>query len=126
MSASWNVQGEDAVKHAFQARVAIHDGLLFPRFKGGQPIYYTSGFAAMNAVAATVAPLTVVQAVNLQHVLLVLLGLFLASTSLSILARRCSHPFRVFPWCSWHSSRFMGFIRIGTTKAPVGRGHRPF
>jgi hypothetical protein len=88
VSGSWNVQGGDAVRHAFQARVAIHDGLLFSHFKGGHPIYYSSGFAAMNAVAATVAPLTVVQAVNLQHVVLVVFGLFLVPCSISLLAHR--------------------------------------
>jgi hypothetical protein len=86
VSASLNVQATDAVTHAFQARVYVNDGMFLRRFNGNQYIKYPSGLAAINAIAVAVAPLTVVQAVNLQHVVLLVLALFLIPAAISVFA----------------------------------------
>ena len=79
ISASLNVQASDAITHAFQARVYVQKGVFFNHLNGDRPFNYPSAFAAINAVTASIAPLSVVQAINLQHVLLTVLALFLIS-----------------------------------------------
>jgi hypothetical protein len=81
VSGTIDVQTTDSINHAFFARVYLNDGIFF------RPIIYTSGFGAINAVTAAVSPLSVVQAVNLQHVLWLITALFLITGTLGCLAQ---------------------------------------
>jgi hypothetical protein len=89
ISSSLNVQASDAITHAFQAKVYLQKGMFFSHFNGGRPFNYPSSLASINAITAAIAPLTVVQAVNLQHVLLLVLALFLITGGI---AARASRP----------------------------------
>jgi hypothetical protein len=88
ISGSLNVQATDAITHAFQARAYAQKGMFFSHFNGNRPFNYPSSFASINAITASIAPLTVVQAVNLQHVLLLVLALFLITGGIAELARQ--------------------------------------
>ncbi len=81
-----HVQQSDAYFHAFSTRVFHDEGLWFAGFTNGKALGYPSGFGAINAVTLAVAPLTPVQVVNLQHVLLLLLGISLISSVLGVVA----------------------------------------
>lgn len=82
-----HVQTTDPIHHALSARVYRYDGLSLP-FWDGRPIPYPSGFGAINAVTVAVSPLSVVQVVNLQHILLLMTSLFLITCTVCILAGR--------------------------------------
>jgi hypothetical protein len=88
VSGTMGVQAVDPVLHAFQAKVYMHEGLFFPVGPLQTPLRYPSGFAAVNAVTAAVSTLTPVQAVNLQHILWIIVGLFLVTGTLTALAGR--------------------------------------
>jgi hypothetical protein len=88
ISASLNVQASDAITHAFQARIYVQKGVFFNHINGDRPINYPSAFAAINAATASIAPFSVVQAINLQHVLLTVLALFLISGGIALLTER--------------------------------------
>ncbi len=88
VSPTLHLHSLDPNYHAFSARVYLNDGLFCRRFNGGEPIAYPSGFGAINTVTVAVTPLTVVQAVNLQHVLWLVAALFLITSTVARLARR--------------------------------------
>jgi hypothetical protein len=92
VSDALNVQSSDAVTHAFIARVYHERGLYAGPFNSKPTIDYPAGFGAINATALAVAPLDVVQTINLQHVLLWILALYLVTGTL-VLA--LAHP---LPW----------------------------
>jgi hypothetical protein len=83
-----HVQTTDSIGHATFAKVYLHDGLFYVGPAGQGPIRYPSGFGAINAVAAAVAPLTLVQVVNLQHALLLVTGVFLLTSTVAVLSGR--------------------------------------
>lgn len=83
-----HVQATDSITHGFTARVYAKEGLFYCLFGGTQPILYPSGFGALNAVAVAASPLNAVQAVNLQHVVLLILACFLISGTVVLLANR--------------------------------------
>jgi hypothetical protein len=82
------VQGTDGMNHVYMARVYRDEGIEFRVPPAGLPLAYPGAFAAMNAVASAVAPLSVVQAFHLQHVLLCVLSLFLVTGAVAALAGR--------------------------------------
>jgi hypothetical protein len=82
------VTGTDPIHHTFTARVYVHDGLDFVVPPTGTPIVYPAAFGAMNATAAALAPLSVVQAFHLQHVLLCIAAVFLVTTTVAVLLGR--------------------------------------
>jgi hypothetical protein len=88
IAASLNVQATDAITHAFQAKVYLQKGMFFSHFNGDRPFNYPSSLASINAITASIAPLTVVQAVNLQHVVMLVLALFLITGGIAERARR--------------------------------------
>lgn len=82
------VQSSDPTHHAFSARIYRYEGLFFRRVSGEFLLQYPSGFGAINAVTLAVSPLNAVQAVNLQHILWVVAGFFLVTSSIAILTQR--------------------------------------
>lgn len=88
VSSVLHVQDDDPVIHAYSARVYLNDGVFFRRFNGNGPIAYPAGFGAINAVTVAVSPLTVVQALNFQHVFLVITACFLVTSAVSLLSGR--------------------------------------
>jgi hypothetical protein len=88
VSGSLSVHGSDANHFAFLTRVYRDDGLFFRHFNGEQAIVYPSAFGAMTAVTAALAPVSGVQAVNLQHIVWLVLGLFLITGAMAQLAGR--------------------------------------
>ena len=73
------------------ARVYRNEGLFFrlcPHINGGWPIAYPSGFGAMNAITVALSPLNVVQAVNMQHILLLVTSFFLVTGTIAFLSGR--------------------------------------
>jgi hypothetical protein len=82
------VQGTDPMFYTFTARVYLQEGMAFAVPPLESPISYPSAFGAMNAVAAAVAPLSVVQAFHLQHVLLCVTSLFLVIGTVAAIAGR--------------------------------------
>lgn len=91
------VPSQDGWFHSFIARVFLNDGLFYAHFNGNHPIFYTSGFGAINAITAAISGLTVVQAQNLQHVLMIVTGVWLLSSTVSLLARRVLLPLYLLP-----------------------------
>ena len=79
---------QDGWFHAFIARVYLNDGLFYPHFNGGQAIFYTSGFGAINAVTAAFSGLSIVKVHNLQHILWVVVGLYMLTATVAVVARR--------------------------------------
>jgi hypothetical protein len=88
VSGTLGVQAVDPVLHAFSAKIYLHDGMFHPVGPDQVPLRYPSGFAAVNTVAAAISTLSPVQAVNLQHVLWLIVGLFLATGTVVFLAGR--------------------------------------
>jgi hypothetical protein len=88
ISAALGVQGTDSMTYTFLARAYRAGGTAFALPPTFHPIVYPSGFGAMNATAASLAPLTVLQALHLQHVLLCVAAPFLATAAVAALARR--------------------------------------
>lgn len=88
VSGSMGVQAVDPVLHAFQAKVYVHDGLFHPVGPNQVVLRYPSGFAAINAVTAAVSFLTPVQAVNLQHILWIIVSLFLVTGTMATFTKR--------------------------------------
>jgi hypothetical protein len=88
VSGTMGVQAVDPVLHAFQAKVYLHDGLFHPVGPNQVVLRYPSGFAAINAVTAGVSFLTPVQAVNLQHIVWIIVGMFLVTGSVAALTGR--------------------------------------
>ncbi len=88
VSGTLGVPGVDAMHHAFTARVYREEGMAFAVPPLGVPIVYPSGFGAMNAVTAALAPLDVVQAVYLQHVLWCVVAVFLVTCTVATVAGR--------------------------------------
>jgi hypothetical protein len=86
------VPSQDGWFHSFIARVFLNDGLFYRHFNGNDAIFYSSGFGALNAVTAAISGLTVVQAHNLQHILVIVTGVLLLSSSISLLAQRVLAP----------------------------------
>ena len=74
--------------YTFLARIYRTEGIDFAVPPTNQTIVYPSGFGAMNATAASLAPLTVLQAFHLQHVLLCVAACFLVTATVAALARR--------------------------------------
>ena len=88
--ALWQVGGSlspasgDPIFHACAARAAVETGLFRPHpFLNTH--WYPSGFAAVNAVSMSLAPLDATQAVNLQHVLWTVAALFLVAVTPALL-----------------------------------------
>jgi hypothetical protein len=79
VAGSLNVQTTDSIIHAFLARLYRERGIFAGPFNSQPVIDYPTGFGVINAVTAAVAPLSVVQVLNLQHVLLLILALFAIS-----------------------------------------------
>lgn len=100
-AALWNVSGTlhaqntDALYHAFSSRAYAADGLDFRDAELGSSLVYPSGFGAMNAVALAASPLAPVQAVQAQHVLWTIVGLFLVP---AVIAGRTGRPLKPL-WC---------------------------
>jgi hypothetical protein len=92
VSPTLHVHSYDPIHHAFSARIYHAEGTWYSRFNGGQPILYTTGFGAINALTLALSPLTPVQAVNMQHVVLLVTGLFLITGALVIMVRRPLWP----------------------------------
>lgn len=91
-ASSWlEVQSIDCLTHAVTTRLYHAGGLAAPIQGGTRELCYPSGFAALNVVAVAVAPLSVPQAVNLQHVLLLVTALFLVGATVVRLAGESSH-----------------------------------
>jgi len=88
ISTALGVQGTDAMTYTFLARIYRSEGIDFAVPPANAMIVYPSAFAAMNATAATLAPLSVVQAFHLQHVLLCVTALFLVTGTVAALAGR--------------------------------------
>jgi hypothetical protein len=88
ISGALGVQGTDAITYTLQARVCRDEGIGFAVPPTNTVIPYPSGFAAMNATASALAPLSVLQAFHLQHVLLCVAGIFLITTTLAALLGR--------------------------------------
>jgi len=84
MSAERGVQGTDAMTHTFMARIYRTEGIDFAVPPTNRPIVYPSPFGAMNATAAAIAPLSVLQAFHLQHVLLFITALFLIAGTVAV------------------------------------------
>jgi hypothetical protein len=82
------VQGTDSMTYTFLARAYQAGGTAFALPPTHRAIVYPSGFGAMNATAASLAPLGVLQALHLQHVLLCMAAMFLVTTTVAVLARR--------------------------------------
>ena len=74
--------------YTFLARIYRSEGIDFAVPPTYRTIVYPSGFGAMNATAAALAPLTVLQAFHLQHVLLCVAAFFLMTGTVAALARR--------------------------------------
>jgi hypothetical protein len=91
------VPSQDGWFHSFIARVYLEDGLFYRHFNGGSTIFYPSGFGAINATTAAISGLTVVQAQNLQHILLTVVGLYLVTTLTALLANRSLMPVHFVP-----------------------------
>jgi hypothetical protein len=89
VSDALGVQTTDSITHAFTARVYRDDGMYWPGAEGTPGIVYPAGFGAMNAVTAAVSGLGVAQVLNLQHVLLIIMGLFTITGSVAVW---CGHP----------------------------------
>jgi hypothetical protein len=83
-----HVQTTDPIHNGTTAKVYLNYGIFYNHVNGGGRIVYPSGFGAINAVAATVAPLTVVQVINLQHPLLLVVGVFLLTGTVAALSGR--------------------------------------
>jgi len=81
------VQGTDAVYNGVLARFYLREGLH--SIAGGPPAYYPSGYGATIASAMAMSPLTMVQAVNLQHVFLAITALALVTCTI---AHRADRP----------------------------------
>ena len=62
--------------------------LFYPHFNGGQAIFYASGFGAINAVTAAFSGLSIVKAHNLQHIFWVVVGLYMLTATVAVVARR--------------------------------------
>ena len=84
----WSVPSQDGWFHSFIARVYLNDGLFYAHFNGGSPIFYPSGFGAINATTAAISGLTAVQVHNVQHILLAVVGLYLVTTVAALIANR--------------------------------------
>jgi hypothetical protein len=95
ISAALGVQGSDSMTYTFLARAYRAGGTAFALPPTFRPIVYPSGFGAMNATAAALTPLSVLQALNLQHVLLCVAAPFLVTTTVAALARR---PLAALHW----------------------------
>jgi hypothetical protein len=98
----WRVGGSlspqtDGIFHACAARAYVEVGLFRPHPFLGETWPYPSGFGALNAVAASLAPLTVAQAVNLQHVFWLLAALFLLALAPALLAGRWCRALALAP-----------------------------
>ena len=91
------VPSQDGWFHSFIARVFLNDGIFYRHFNGNDAIFYTSGFGGINAVTAAISGLTVVQVNNLQHILWIVTGLFLVTTTIAILAGRLLAPLHFAP-----------------------------
>jgi hypothetical protein len=82
------VQGTDAMTYTFLARIYRSEGIDFAVPPANLRIVYPSALGAMNATAAALAPLSVLQAFHLQHVLLYVAALFLITATVAVLAGR--------------------------------------
>ena len=91
------VPSQDGWFHSFIARVYLNDGMLYPHFNGHDAIFYVSGFGAMNAVAAAASGLTVVQTHNLQHILWIVTGFYLVTTTVASVSGRTLAWLHVMP-----------------------------
>ncbi|HLX62184.1 MAG TPA: hypothetical protein VKX17_12960 [Planctomycetota bacterium] len=88
VSPALHVQSTDPFYHAYSALMYLRHGVAYSIFNGGEPLVYTSGFGAINAVAAAVAPLSVVRAVAIQHIFLIIVAFFLMTSAIGAIARR--------------------------------------
>jgi hypothetical protein len=88
ISGALGVQGTDAMTYTLMARVYRDQGIGFAVPPTNVAMAYPSGFPAMNATAAVLAPLTVLQAFHLQHVLLCIAAVFLVTTTVAALLGR--------------------------------------
>jgi hypothetical protein len=79
---------QDGWFHAFFGRVYLNDGLFYPHFNGGQAIFYVSGFGAINAVTAAISGISIVKVHNLQHIFWVVVGLYMITATVAVVARR--------------------------------------
>jgi hypothetical protein len=118
VSASLNVQTTDPIFHAFLSRIYADDGLWFRRFTDPGVLAYPSGFGVINSITTALAPLSVVQAVNLQHVCMTVISLFLITGLLAAAVERpvwflhclplvflCLCPlYALFPDCLYEST----------------------
>lgn len=82
VSCALHVQSSDPLCHVFVAKEYLRSGV------GNSEVVYTSGFGAMNAVASVLAPLSWVQIIAIQHVLLNLLMFFLVTGTIGFALRR--------------------------------------
>ncbi len=85
---SLGVTGTDAIQHTFMTRVYLHGGMDFAVPPLGHTVGYPAGFGAMTATTAAVAPLSVVQAFHLQHVVLCIAAVVLVTTGVAALVQR--------------------------------------
>jgi hypothetical protein len=83
-----HVQTTDPIHNGTTAEVYLTHGIFYPHINGGTPIIYPAAFGAFNALAAAVAPLALVQVLNLQHVVLLVTGAFLLTSTVAVRSGR--------------------------------------
>jgi hypothetical protein len=118
ISDALDVRTFDTLNHALIARMYREHGVYMRLFNGNEPIVYPVAFGAFNAIAMSVAPLSAVQAVNMQHVLLIIVSLFAITTGIALIMERPlwflhSMPlvflalfplYSLFPNCFWEGT----------------------
>ena len=84
VSCALHVQSTDPLCHGYMARQYLATGIS----NGGLPVVYTSGFGAINAVTFALAPLTIVQIMAMQHIVLTFLMFFLVTGAIGYVLKR--------------------------------------
>ncbi len=88
VSGALYVHSTDPFLHGCHAMICRDLGLGYAGFNGGGPAVYTSGFAVVNATAASISPLSFVQTVNGQHIFLIITAMFLVVGLIQMLLNR--------------------------------------
>ncbi len=91
------VLGTDSIHYVFSARVFLDHGLDFAIPPLGRTLSYPCALSGMTAAAAAIAPLSVVQAFHLQHVIFCIASLFLVTTTLGTVVQRPLSLLHSFP-----------------------------
>lgn len=97
ISTALGAQGTDGIHYTFTAQVYLHEGIDFHVPPTERQIVYPAALGAMNATAAASAPLSVVQAFHLQHVLLCIAAVFLVTGTVAALLGRALPLLHMLP-----------------------------